>query len=204
MIDLKKNFVGGTIDQMHKRESYKKNDKVENNQIYNNTYNKLFKSNTNYFGFGNNYINKFNLGQKYNINDYNINNENNNEPTFDEGYSNNDNTTKDNIKFNNFFKKEESHESKDNKDKKDNKDIYIDVSLKSKKDLSEYQKEMKAKLDTDNILTKRETKKNNEEIDEKLNENKYEELNSQINSRSIDKLDDFRFNGLGLINKYIV
>ena len=201
MIDLKKNFIGGTIDQMHRRESYKKNDNEKNNQLYNNAYNKLFRSNTNYFGFGYNYINKFNLGQKYNINDYNINNENNNEATFDEGDKDIDNTTKDNIKFNNFFKKEETHESKDNKN---NNDICIDVSLKSKKDLSEYQKEMKIKLDTDNVLTKRETKKNNELIDEKYNENKYEELNSQINSRSIDKLDDFRFNGLGLINKYMV
>ena len=201
MIDLKKNFIGGTIDQMHRRESYKKNDNEKNNQLYNNTYNKLFRSNTNYFGFGYNYINKFNLRQKYNINDYNINNENNNEATFDEGDKDIDNTTKDNIKFNNFFKKEETHESKDNKN---NKDIYIDVNLKSIKDLSEYQKEMKIKLDTDNILTKRETKKNKELIDEKCNENKYEELNSQINSRSIDKLNDFRFNGLGLINKYMV
>ena len=201
MIDLKKNFIGDTIDQMHRRESYKKDDNDKNNQVYNNTNNKLFKSNTNYFGFGYNYINKFNLGQKYNLNYYNTNNENNNEATFDEGDNSNDNKTKDNIKFNNFFKKEKSHESKDNKN---NKDIYIDENLKSKKDLSEYQKEMKIKLDTDNILTKRETKKNNEEIDEKINENKYEELNSQINSRSIDKLDDFRFNGLGLINKYIV
>jgi len=201
MIDLKKNFIGGTIDQMHRRESYKKNDNEKNNQLYNNTYNKLFRSNTNYFGFGYNYINKFNLGQKYNINDFNTNNENNNEATFDEGDKDIDNTTKDNIKFNNFFKKGETHESKDNKN---NKDICIDVNLKSIKDLSEYQKEMKIKLDTDNVLTKRETKKNNELIDEKYNENKYEELNSQINSRSIDKLDDFRFNGLGLINKYMV
>jgi len=201
MIDLKKNFIGGTIDQMHKRESYKKNDNEKNNQLYKNTYNKLFKSNTNYFGFGYNYINKFNLGQKYNINDLNTHNENNNEATFDEGDKDIDNTTKDNIKFNNFFKKQETHESKDNKN---NKDICIDVNLRSIKDLSEYQKEMKIKLDTDNVLTKRETKKNNELIDEKYNENKYEELNSQINSRSIDKLDDFRFNGLGLINKYMV
>ena len=210
MIDLKKTFVGGTIDQMHRRESYKKkdndNENDKNNQIYNNTYNKSFKSNTNYFGFGYNYINKFNLGPNYNIKDFNSNIENNNEATFDDGDNGNDTTAKDNIKFNNFFKKEESHENKENKKKenKNKKDIYINVNLKSTKVLSEYQKEMKIKLDTDNVITKRETKKNNEEIDEKLNENKYEELNSQINSRSIDKLDDFRFNGLGLINKYIV
>ena len=207
MIDLKKNFIGGTIDQMHRRESYIKkgngndNENNKNNQIYNDTYNKLFKSNTNYFGFGYNYINKFNLGQNYNIKDFNNNNENNNEATFDDGDNGNDVKVKDNIKFNNFFKKEESHESKDNKS---NKDISIGVNLKSKKDLSEYQKEMKIKLDTDNMITKRETKKYNEEIDEKLNENKYEELNSRINSRSIDNLNDFRFNGLGIINKYMV
>ena len=207
MIDLKKNFIGCTIDQMHRRESYIKkgndNDNVndKNNQIYNDTYNKLFKSTTNYFGFGYNYINKFNLRPYYNIKDFNSNSENNNEATFDDGDNGNDVKIKDNIKFNNFFKKEESQESKDNKN---NKDISIDVNLKSKKDLSEYQKEMKIKLDTDNMITKRETKKYNEEIDEKLNENKYEELNSRINSQSIDNLNDFRFNGLGVINKYMV
>ena len=136
IIDLKKLIVGDTIDQLHRRESYKKTetDNGKKNQIYNNNnnYDKLFKSSTNYFGFGYNYINKFYLGQKYDIKDFNSNNENNNEATFDEGDKGYDTTAKDKTKFNNFFKKEESQENikdnKVNKTNKVNKDIYIDKS----------------------------------------------------------------------------
>jgi hypothetical protein len=190
-IELKKNLPGDTINHLHKRESY---DKSNNNSIYrdntffNNNYYPIFNINPKYFSFADNYNN-------------NMNNDNSNadEVTFDEG-ENGNTIVRNNIQYNNYFRKEETN---NNITSENNEDTIININIKKRKILSDFKKEIKNRLmDKENKFSKIESEvSGNGEKNTKMNDTKYEEMNSQINNRSIDKFNGYKFNRLGIINK---
>ena len=181
-IELKKHLEGETLNHLHKREIDKSSDNINN--FYKNKYKTIFNSNINYFTFGynNNILNNFNNN--------NINNNNNNDITIDNDYNSNNNKNK--VKFNNFFDKENN-----NKDIIEKEDIIIDIPLNKRK-INNDNKKTFTKIDEliNKSLYKRDNKNSN-------NNNKYKEMNSHANDRSIDKFKDYlenKFNGLGILN----
>ena len=190
-IELKKNLAGDTINHLHKRESYDKSNniyKIRNNTFFNNNYYPVFNINPKYFSFADNYNN-------------NMNNDNSNtdEVTVDEG-ENGNTIVRNNIQYNNYSKKEETNKIFTSENKED---TIINLNIKKRKIISEFKNEIKNRLmDKENRFTKNESEvSGNGEKNTKMNDTKYEEMNSQINNRSIDKFNVYKFNGLGIINK---
>ena len=219
-IELKKQLEGGTINHLYKKPRNKldKSNSYLNNTFYNNNYYKnIFNTHLHYYTFGYNYNNIYNFTFNKNLN----NNSNlNNDITYDEGcIDNNNNAIKDKVKFNNFFQnndndneKKKDNDNISNDDKIKNDDIIIDIPINRRKirnDTSMSKKEIKSGID---MLNKIEDKKDCKEFSknkkeyEKYYGNHYEEMNSQVNNRSIDKFKDYienKYNGLGMLNKYI-
>ena len=200
-IELKQKLVGNrdTIDQLHKRESYDKSKNISNyrnSSFFNNNYYPVFNINPNYFSFAHNY--------NYNMNNDKDNDKDNaDEPTLDEGENGNNNANtivRHNIQYNNYFRKEETN---NNITSENNEDTIININIKKRKILSDFKNEIKNRLiDKENRFTKLESEiSGTGEKNTKRNDTKYEEMNSQINNRSIDKFNGYKFNGLGIINK---
>ena len=197
-IELKKKLTGDTINHLHRRESYdksKNNYNYRNNTFYNNNnYYNVLNINPNYFSFAYNF--------NHNNNNNNKNNPNADEETIDEGENSNNNgsTIIRNIQLNNYFNKKESN---NNITSENNENTIINISLKKKKILSDFKKEIKHRLvNKGNQFTKIDSEVSGTgERNTKVNDTKYEEMNSQINNRSIDKFNVYKFNGLGIINR---
>jgi hypothetical protein len=130
-----------------------------------------------------------------------MNNDNSNtdEVTVDEG-ENGNTIVRNNIQYNNYSKKEETNKIFTSENKED---TIINLNIKKRKIISEFKNEIKNRLmDKENRFTKNESEvSGNGEKNTKMNDTKYEEMNSQINNRSIDKFNVYKFNGLGIINK---
>jgi hypothetical protein len=196
-IELKKKLPGDTINHLHKRESY---DKSNNNSIY--------RNNTFYNSYNNNYYPIFNINAKYFSFAYNFNNKENNdnanadEVTFEEDENGNNGNTivRNNIQYFNYIRKEEN---KNNIISENNKDTIININIKKRKILSDFKNEIKNRLiNKKSKFSKIEsTVSGNGESYIKMNDTKYEEMNSHINNRSIDKFNGYNFNGLKIINK---
>ena len=209
LIELKKSLKGDTIDHLHKKVDQNKFDKSNsyiNNSFYTNNYKTLFNTNLNYFTFGYNYNNNLNNNNlEVDINNDNKENGDNNynDVTVDvdendnhnDSHNDNYNTFGNNkIKFNNFFKN-------DNNCKNENGGTRFDIEIN------------KRRTDSNKIF------KNNKKVFPKGNinydkmekydiggGNKSEAMNSQMHSKSIDKLKELienEKNGLGIINNKI-
>ena len=193
-IELKKQLKGDTINNLHKRESYDKSNnipKYTNNTFFNNNYYyPVFNINPNLFSFAYN---------NNNMNNNNNDNTNADETTFDEG-ENGNTIIRNNIQYNNYFRKEETN---NNITSENNEDTVININIKKKKILFDFKNGIKNRLiDKENRFTKIESEvSGNGEKNTKMNDTKYEEMNSQINNRSIDKFNGYKFNGLKIINK---
>jgi len=198
-IEIKEKYKDDTINHLHKKEKKKDNNYYKfdnsnsniNNYFYNNNFKNIFNSNINNFTFDFNFYN--------NIKNNNINNKdnlNNNLSNY-EGYNGNNTIFRKKIKFNNFF---QNSENNNNKDIIDKDDIVVDIELNKKKINTDNRNDIKDNIEISNkILSQKDKEKFN-----KYNEKTYEELNSQINDRSIDKFKDYlenKYNGLGIINK---
>ena len=216
-IELKKKLEGDTIDHLHKKErkrinNFDKSNSYINNTFYNNNYKNIFNTNINQFtfglGFGYNYNNNFKIFNTFN-NNYNNNinnniNNSNNDITFDDGNIES-NAIQDQVKYNNYFK------NKENNIGSKNEDIKIDIPLKRRKIVKDNENEIKNENPILNKSLSKKDKKNSKyngyDNDNygKFYKKNNEEMNSQINNRSIDKFRDYienKYNGLGMLNNY--
>ena len=204
-IELKKTLEGDTINHLHKKPNYKldKSNNYINNTFYNNYYNNIFNTNLNAYTLGYNYKNIYNT---YNINLNNNNGNFNNDITYDEGCTDDkNNIIKDKVKFNNFFKSN-NNDINDEKIKSDNN--IIDIPINRRNVRANYKNNIREIINEIDKLNKKEDKIiNNKNGKDNYYGNKNEEMNSQVNNKSIDKFKDYienKYNGLGMLNKYAI